>query len=90
MRFLLFLLAFQSLAAADLVTEGWHHRVWAVYPLEKVKADEELPVTPIAAGVTMSAARGEREPFVAVLRPQVPLREVSVVPGHLKIGRAHV
>lgn len=84
MRFLLFLLAFHSLAAADLVTEGWHHRVWAVYPVEKVKADEELPVTPIAPAVTMSAAQGEREPFVAVLRPQVPLREVSVVAGVLK------
>lgn len=84
MRFLLFLLAFYRLAAADLVTEGWHHRVWAVYPVEKVKAAEELPVTPIAAAVTMSAARGEREPFVAVLRPLVPLREVSVVAGDLK------
>lgn len=84
MRSLLFLLAFQSLPAADLVTEGWHHRVWAVYPVEKVKADEELPVTPAAAAVTMSAARGEREPFVAVLRPSVPLREVSVVAGMLK------
>ncbi|MEI2677172.1 MAG: hypothetical protein V9G29_04530 [Burkholderiaceae bacterium] len=84
MRFLLFILAFQSFSAADLVTEGWHHRVWAVYPVEKVKADEELPDTPIAPAVTMSAARGEREPFVAVLRPQVPLREVSVVTGVLQ------
>ncbi len=90
MRFLLFLLAFQSLSAADLVTEGWHHRVWAVYPVEKVKADEELPLTPIAPAVMMSAARGEREPFVAVLRPMVPLREVSVVVGVLKHANGSV
>lgn len=83
-RHLLFLFALSTLSAADLVTEGWHHRVWAVYPVEKVKADEELPVGPKADVVTLSAARGEAEPFVIVLRPKVPLREVHVEAGDLR------
>lgn len=73
-----------SLHAADLVTEGWHHRVWSVYPVEKIKADEEVAPTSKQEAITISAARDEREPFVVLLRPNVPLREVSVVAGDLK------
>lgn len=72
--------------AADLVVEGWHHRVWALYPVEKIKADEELPPKPKAEKLELSAARGGHEPFVLLLRPEVPLREVSVVAEDLKAG----
>ena len=71
-------------AKAALVTEGWHHRVWSVYPVEKVKADEELPLLPKAEQVELSAARGQHEPFVLLVRPEVPLREVSVAAEDLK------
>ena len=64
--------------AADLVVEGWHHRVWSVYPVEKIKATEELPVGPKVGTVELSAARGGHESLVLVVRPDVPLREVSV------------
>ena len=64
--------------AADLVTEGWHHRVWAVYPVEKYKATDELPVSPPVKELRISAAKGERESFVILLRPNVPMREVQV------------
>lgn len=73
-----------TLPATDLITEGWHHRVWSVYPIEKIKADEEVPLTPKAEAITISAARDEREPFIMLLRPNVPLREVSVVTSDLK------
>src|SRR4051812_42659710 len=69
---------------ASLVTEGWQHRVWSIYPIEKVKADEELPPTPKAEAVELSAARGEREPFLLLLRPNIPLRDVTVVTGDLR------
>ena len=82
-RWLFIFLFSSSLQAADLLTEGWQHRVWSLYPVEKVKANDELPVGPEQAAVTISAARDEREPFLLVVRPNVPLREVSVVPGDL-------
>ncbi len=69
---------------ATVVAEGWHHRVWALYPVEKVKADEVLPAQNSGAGVTLTAARGEFEPFVLVLRSEVPLRKVTVVAGDLR------
>ena len=76
-----------GLSAADtasLVTEGWQHREWSIYPIEKVKADEELPVTPKSDAVELTAARGEREPFILLLRPNIPLREVSIVTADLR------
>ena len=84
MRFvILLLLALSSLHATDLVVEGWHHRLWSVYPIEKIKADEDVPVTPKADVITISAARGEHEPFLVLLRPNLPLREVRVVASDL-------
>ena len=63
--------------AAELVSEGWKHKVWLSYPPEKFKADE-LPRTQGTAGVVrLSAARGEVEPFLLVVRPEVPLRGVE-------------
>lgn len=70
--------------SAAVVAEGWQHRVWALYPVEKVKADEALPTQNKSAGVTVTAARGEAEPFVLVLRSEIPLRKVAVVAGDLR------
>jgi hypothetical protein len=62
---------------AALVAEGWKHRVWLSYPPEKFKADE-IPQTEGKADlVRLSAARGEVEPFLLLLRPEVPLRAVE-------------
>ncbi len=81
---LCFCLLLSSALAVELRVEGWHHRVWSAYPVEKIKADEEVPMTPLAEVLELSAARDEREPFVLLLRPEVPLREVSVVVEDLK------
>ncbi|MEI6872499.1 MAG: hypothetical protein WCL08_09475, partial [Verrucomicrobiota bacterium] len=64
--------------AARLVVEGWRHRVWSLYPVEKVKAAETLSVQVKGEGVSIEAARGEAEPFVLVLRSEAPLRNVTV------------
>lgn len=68
----------QAGASASVVVEGWRHRIWAVYPIEKVLADEALPVSNRAERVLLSAARGEAEPCVLLLRSEVPLRKVEV------------
>ena len=70
--------------SAALVAEGWHHRVWSLYPVEKLKADEALPAQIKSDRVTLTAARGEYEPFVLVLRSEVPLRQVKVSCGDLR------
>lgn len=74
-----------SLAAtsATVIVEGWKHHVWALYPVEKLKADEPLPTQNTCDRVTLTAARGESEPFVLVLRSDVPLRSVRVTCGDL-------
>ncbi len=64
--------------SATLIVEGWKHRVWALYPVEKLKADEALPTLNKGDRVALTAARGEAEPFVLVLRSDVPLRQVTV------------
>jgi hypothetical protein len=74
----------RAVDSANLVTEGWQHRVWSIYPIEKVKADEELPPTPKVDTVELSAARGEREPFILLLRPNIPLRDVTVLTSDLR------
>jgi hypothetical protein len=62
---------------AELVSEGWKHRVWLSYPPEKFRAGE-VPRTQGKVGlVRLSAARGEVEPFLLLLRPEVPLRGVE-------------
>lgn len=63
---------------AAVVAAGWRHRVWALYPVEKVLANEALPVTNKTDAVRISAAQGEYEPFLVVLRAEVPLRDVQV------------
>lgn len=68
----------QAGEVAAVVAEGWRHCVWSVYPVEKVKADDALPTTRKAEGVELRVAGGEYEPFLLVLRPEVPLREVRV------------
>lgn len=70
--------------AAGVVTEGWRHRVWAVYPPEKYKAQEALPTSRKLAVIEVDAARGEYEPFVIVLRPEVPMRDVKVEVSDLR------
>ena len=63
--------------AAALVSEGWKHRVWLSYPPEKFKADELPEGSDKAEEVRLSAARGEGEPFLLLLRSEVPLRAVE-------------
>lgn len=75
--------------SASLVVEGWRHRVWSIYPVEKLKADEWLPTEPRADRVSLTIARGETEPFVLVLRSDVPLRKVNVSGSDL-LGAAGV
>ena len=69
---------------AAVIHEGWHHRVWLLYPLEKVKADDELPADRKTDTVRLSLAQGEYEPFILLLRGNVPLREVKVEFADLK------
>ncbi len=64
-------------APAVLVSEGWKHRVWLSYPPEKFKADELLDGGGKTGLVSLSAARGEVEPFLLLLRAEVPLRAVE-------------
>lgn len=71
-------------ASATMLVDGWKHRVWSLYPVEKLKADEGLPATNKSVRVALAVARGEAEPFVLVLRSDVPLRNVEVVPGELR------
>ena len=74
----------QAAKSAAVCVEGWKHRVWSLYPVEKVKADEALPTRVKSERVTLTAARGEYEPCVLVLRSEVPLRQVWVTCGDLK------
>ena len=64
--------------SANLISEGWKHRIYLVYPPEKLKANEQPSEGTRATKVELSAAQGETEPFLLVLRPEVPLREVEV------------
>ena len=70
--------------SATVVADGWKHRVWALYPVEKVKADEALPAQNKSDRLALTAARGEAEPFVLALRSDVPLQDVEVAAGALQ------
>src|SRR3954470_3103013 len=80
---LLLIVTRQNAPAASLMADAWQHRVFSVYPVEKIQATGEVPADK-AETVELTAARGEREPFMVLVRPNVPLREVSVAPGELK------
>lgn len=82
--FFLLLLLSPALRAATQLVEGWQHRVFASYPVEKIKEDEELPKGPPSEGLSISAARGESETFVIALRSNVPLREIEVKASELR------
>jgi hypothetical protein len=77
----LFSCAMRCLCAATpgaaLVAEGWKHRVYLVYPPEEVKSDEGLGDTRGTDAVRLSAAEGEVEPFLSLLRPEIPIRGVE-------------
>lgn len=60
-----------------LLSEGWKHRVYVLYPPEKVKSDEVLRDVPRVDAVRLSAAQGEVEPFLLLVRPEIPLRGVQ-------------
>jgi len=78
--FALLTLSVRSPAAptsAALLLEGWKHRVYLLYPPEKVKSDELLEEGGRVETVRLSAAKGEVEPFLLVVRPEVPLRGVE-------------
>ncbi len=75
-----------SAASATLVAEGWRHRVWSLYPIEKLKADETLPAKPRAERVQLDVAQGERESFILVVRSDVPLRDIAVTAGQFRSG----
>jgi len=70
-------LAQEDTPAAELVSEGWKHKVWLSYPPEKFRAGDVPRTEGKAELVRLSAARGEVEPFLLVLRPEVPLRGVE-------------
>lgn len=55
--------------------------MWSIYPVEKLKADEDLPATPRAERAALTAAQGERESFVLALRSEVPLRQLDIHTG---------
>jgi hypothetical protein len=65
-------------AAASLMVEGWRRRLWVLYPVEKLRAADQLNTEKRSESVSIQAARGEVEPFVIVVRSEVPLRNVSV------------
>ena len=74
----------ESGEVARLIREGWRHRVWLVYPPEKIKADQELPREPRIESIQISAALNEFEPFVLVLRTELPLRNVELAISDLR------
>lgn len=65
-------------AVARLMVEGWRRRLWVLYPVEKLRAADELSTEKRCESVNIQAARGEAEPLVIVVRSEVPLRNVSV------------
>lgn len=77
---------FPAADSAALVAEGWKHRVWSLYPIEKLKAGDALPLAPRAARVELSAAQGERESFILAVRSDVPLRDIDVSAGAFRGG----
>ena len=76
-------------AVAALQVEGWKHKVWTLYPVEKVRADQALTAGTKAGTLEIEAALGEYEPFVLVVRSEVPLREVRVRASALEDQAGH-
>ena len=74
----------RAASVAALQCDGWKRKVWTLYPVEKVRADQALPT--LKGGLELDAARGESEPFVVVIRSDVPLREVRVQASALVDG----
>lgn len=69
---------------AQLIREGWRHGVWLAYPPEKIKADQELSRQSTIESIRISAARNEFEPFLLILRTELPLRDVSLTVSDLR------
>jgi hypothetical protein len=63
---------------ATLLSDGWKHRVYGIYPVEKLKGGELPEIESGPATIAIEAARGEYESFLIVVRGDVPLREVEV------------
>lgn len=63
---------------ATLLADGWKHRVYGIYPVEKLKGGELPEIEPGPATIAIDAARGEYESFLIVVRGDIPLREVEV------------
>jgi hypothetical protein len=63
---------------ATLLADGWKHRVYGIYPVEKLKAGELPEIDSGPATIAIDAARGEFESFLIVVRGDIPLREVEV------------
>jgi hypothetical protein len=63
---------------ATLLDDGWKHRVYGIYPVEKLKGHELPEIEPGPAVIAIDAARGESESFLIVVRGDIPLREVVV------------
>jgi len=70
--------------AAGLLAEGWRHRVIGVYPIEKYREDEKIPVPGGPSPLSLEAARGESESFLIVIDSEVPLRDVRLTAGPLE------
>jgi len=75
------LLITQALASGEgerLLVEHKQFQLWLLYPAEKVLKLETLSTDERADAIALSAAKGEYEPFVVVLRPRhrKPLMDV--------------
>ena len=69
--------------SAAVLAEGWKHKVWLVNPPEKLQATEPLSTDRTVDAIRISAARGEAEPVLLVVRSDVPLRDVKLTPADL-------
>ncbi|NOY79471.1 MAG: DUF4091 domain-containing protein [Kiritimatiellaeota bacterium] len=59
-----------DVAGEKLLAETDVCRVWLLYPVEKVRKQDLLGTETRIDGVVLSAARGESEPFILVVRPR--------------------
>jgi len=73
-------LALRLSAGEQLLLDEKEFCLWLLYPAEKALKDDALGTTERVGQVTLSAAKGEFEPFVLVLRPRAakPLMDVRL------------
>ncbi|HPA17325.1 MAG TPA: DUF4091 domain-containing protein [Verrucomicrobiae bacterium] len=70
--------------ARGVVSSGRWLTVWAQYPPETIRAEDKLATEPRLDTLRITAARGEKEPFLLVARGEVAMSGVGPVIGELK------